>query len=196
MQFDQLLKGVRNLDGGALAQFMAQYSPLIMAFIARRVHKNDVEDATQEFLFHILKTNLFAKFGGETEDAFKAYLVKSALHFSYDWRAKEVRINAPLDIFDAENPRHWNALSGNNSVHTEFERKEIARRLNAALAALPDPERKIMELKLLEYSLSEIAQLVDEPLGSVNSWYTRTLKKLAEELKDLHIFSGEGSVIE
>lgn len=194
MDFDQLLKGVRNLDEQALAVFMEQYSPLIMAFIRKRVHANDAEDATQEFFYHILKTNLFAKFGGETEEAFKAYLVKSALYFSYDWRKKEVRLNEPLTLFDGENPQHWRLLAGRDVVFEELERKEVERRLNAALSRLGEQYRRVIELKLMGYTVAEVADVLQEPLGSVNSWYTRGLKILADELKDLNIFRPESSV--
>lgn len=196
MTFTELLQGIRNLDEAALGVFMERYSPLIAAFIRKRVDPNDVDDATQEFLYHILKVNLFAKFGGETEEAFKAYLVKSALHFSFDWRHKEYKINQRLELFDADNPGHWTVLQGGDVVHDEFIKKETSARLNEAIGKLGDQYRKVIELKLLGYSNAEIADLLKEPLGSVNSWYTRSLKLLGEGLKELHTVGAEGSVLQ
>jgi RNA polymerase sigma factor (sigma-70 family) len=186
MTFPDLLKGIRNLDDAALTVFMQRYSPLIMAFMRKRVATNDAEDATQEFFYHILKVNLFAKFGGESEEALKAYLVKSALYFCYDWRKKEFNLQKQLEVFDGDNPAHWTVLQGGDMVYEEFAKREDTRRLNEAIAGLGEQYRKVIELKLLGYSNPEIAGLLEEPLGSVNSWYTRGLKILADNLKELH----------
>lgn len=196
MEFLPFLKGLRNLDSATLSRFMEKYSPLVMAFIRKRVNPNDVEDATQEFFYHILKVNLFAKFGGETEEAFKAYLVKSALNFSYDWRMKEYKLNKPLDIFDGENPNHWTVLQGGDVVHEEFVKRETSSRLNEAIGRLGEKYRKVIELKLLGYSNADIADLLKEPLGSVNSWYTRGLKILADDLKELHTAGAKNGVLQ
>lgn len=175
---------------------MEKYSALVLAFIRKRVHPNDAEDATQEFFYHILKVNLFAKFGGETEEAFKAYLVKSAINFSYDWRQKAHKLDAPLEAFDGDNPRHWQLITGSDPVAKDFERRETTARLNAAIRDLDEKYRRIIELKLLNYSNAEIAELLKEPIGSVNTWYTRALHKLGDELKDLNIVSaGDGVVL-
>ena len=196
MDFSTLLKRLRNLDDHALGVFMERYSPLVRAFIGKRVGANDVDDATQEFFYHILKVNLFAKFGGETEDAFKAYLVKSALNFSYDWRLKVYKADAPLETFDGDNPRHWQLIAGSDPVAKDFEKREMTGRLNAAILNLDQQYRKVIELKLLDYSNAEIADLLKEPLGSINTWYTRALRKLADDLKDLNIVSVGSSVIQ
>ncbi|MBL8034582.1 MAG: sigma-70 family RNA polymerase sigma factor [Leptospiraceae bacterium] len=196
MDFSTLLKRLRNLEDAALGEFMERFSPLVRAFIGKRVGANDVDDATQEFFYHVLKINLFAKFGGETEEAFKAYLVKSALNFSYDWRQKTYKADAPLETFDGDNPRHWRLITGSDPVAKDFERRETTQRLNAAILSLDQQYRKVMELKLLNYSNAEIAELLKEPLGSVNTWYTRALRKLADDLKDLNIVAAGGSVIQ
>ncbi len=195
MEFLPFLKGLRNLDAATLARFMEKYSPLVMAFIRKRVNANDVEDATQEFFYHILKVNLFAKFGGETEEAFKAYLVKSALNFSYDWRMKEYKLNQPLQVFDGENPLHWRVLGGGDSVHEEFVKKETSERLNTAIQQLDAQYRRVIELKLLDYSNADVAEILKEPLGSVNTWYTRGIRVLADSLKDLNMAGVKNGVL-
>lgn len=195
MDFSHLLKGIRNLDERALRLFLEKYSPLIMAFIRKKVNPNDVEDATQEFFYHILKVNLFAKFGGETEEAFKAYLVKSALNFSFDWRLKEYKLNQPLQLYDGENPLHWHVLGGGDSVHEEFVKKETSERLNTAIAQLDTQYRRVIELKLLDYSNADVAEILGESLGSVNTWYTRGIRMLADSLKDLNMAGPKNGVL-
>jgi RNA polymerase sigma factor (sigma-70 family) len=195
MEFLPFLKGLRNLDAATLSRFMEKYSPLVMAFIRKRVNPNDVEDATQEFFYHILKVNLFAKFGGETEEAFKAYLVKSALNFSFDWRLREYKLNQPLQVYDGENPVHRRVLGGGDSVHEEFVKKETSDRLNTAIQQLDAQYRRVIELKLLDYSNADVAEILNEPLGSVNTWYTRGIRMLADSLKDLNMAGAKSGVL-
>jgi RNA polymerase sigma factor (sigma-70 family) len=196
MDFPQLLKGIRNLEDRALGVFMEKYSPLIRAFIRKKVNPNDVDDAAQEFFYHILRVNLFAKFGGDSEAAFKAYLVKSALNFSFDWRHKEFKLNQPLMVFDGENTNHWTVLRGGDTVYEEFLKKETAQQLNGAILNLSEQYRSVIELKLLGYSNSEIAELLQQPLGSVNTWYTRGLKILADALKELNTNTARTGVLQ
>jgi RNA polymerase sigma factor (sigma-70 family) len=196
MNFSALLTGLRNLDDNAIAHFIEKYSSLVMAFIQKKVDAKDAEDAAQEFLYHILKINLFEKFGGETEDAFKAYLVKSALNFSFNWRMKQLKINEPLEIFDEANPNHWRILKSGDVVFEEFLEKETSHRLRDAIGGLAPQYRRVIELKLLDYSNGDIAEILDAPLGSVNSWYTRALRLLGENLKDLNTKGPASDVIE
>lgn len=190
MDFPDLLKGLRNLDEKALDVFVAEYSTLIKAYIRKKVFPDDLEDATQEFFYHILKTNLFAKFAGENEAVFVAYLLRCSLNFSSNWRKKEFNVVKSLEAFDAENPGHWRAITGTDAVHEQVYRKEVSIRLNTAIQQLGAQYRAVIELKLLDYSNAEIAEVLDEPLGSVNSWYTRGIHVLRDRLKDLHITGG------
>lgn len=186
MNFQDLLKGLRNLHEKALDEFIGDYSGLIKAYIRKNVHPNDLEDATQEFFYHILKTNLFAKFAGENEAVFTAFLLRCALNFSSNWRRKEISVGKALEAFDTENPNHWKAIGENDSVYEEIYRRDISERLNRAIIQLDNQYRAVIELKLLNYSNVEIAEILAEPLGSVNSWYTRGIHMLRDQLKDLH----------
>lgn len=194
MLFASLIEGLRNLDEKTVEFFIDNYSGLIKTFIRKKVHPNDVDDATQEFLFHILKTNLFEKFVGDDEKGFRAYLIKCALNFSFDWRQKEINHNSPLEVFDAANPSHIEAVMQEDIVFQQFSENQMVRRLKDAVAQLDENYRTIIELKLLGYSNAEIARALDKPLGSVNSWYTRAMQVLRQSLKDLHT-SGENNGI-
>ncbi len=195
MLFHDLLKGLRNLDEKALDFFIGEYSALIKAYVRKNVYPNDVEDATQEFFYHILKTNLFAKFAGENEAVFTAYLLRSALNFSSNWRKKEFNASKALETFDGENPNHWRIIREIDSLHEQAYRKEVLARLNSAIHQLDSQYRGVVELKLLDYSNAEIAEILDEPLGSVNSWYTRGIHILRDKLKDLHTTAAEDGLL-
>lgn len=195
MNFYSLLKGLRNLDEKALDYFLTEYSPIIRAYVRKRVNPADVEDATQEFFYHMLRTNLFARFAGETEAVFVAYLLRCAQNFAANWQKKEFSSTKGLEAFDSENPGHWRAIAGRDSVENEFQRAEISARLNEAIQSLDKQYRAVIELKLLDYSNAEIAEMLGEALGSVNSWYTRGIRILRDKLKDLHTNEGQGGLL-
>jgi RNA polymerase sigma factor (sigma-70 family) len=175
--------------------FIDEYSRLIKAYIRRNVKPNDIDDATQEFFYYILKKNLFAKFEGENEAVFTAYVLRCALNFSSNWRRKEFNVSKALETFDGENPNHWLIIREIDSVHEQAYRNEVLNRLNAAINQLDDQYRAVIELKLLEYTNAEIAEILDEPLGSVNSWYTRGIHILRDKLKDLHTTADEDGLL-
>lgn len=196
MIFSDVLKGLRNLDEKALDFFIEEYSALIKAYIRRKVHPNDLEDATQEFFYHILRTNLFAKFSGENEAIFTAFLLRCALNFSSNWRKREFNISKASESFDGDNINHWKLLENSDSIIEHIYRKYVSQQLNAAISGLDNRYRSVIELKLLDYSNSEIAEILGQPIGSVNSWYTRGIRILRDKLKELHTTSREDGLLE
>jgi len=189
-RFKELLEKARNLEQTAITKIISQNYALVQGLIRKRVAYVDVDDAIQEFFYYILKINLFSKFKGQTEIELRVYLVRVAINFSFDWRKKSNFDSQNLDFFDANNESHWKILETNTSIIDNIIKEENTRKLNDAISQLEIQYKQVLELKLLDYSNSEIAEILQSPLGSINSWYTRGLQKLRDLLKNLNIDLG------
>lgn len=72
----------------------------------------------------------------------------------------------------------------NAPVHQDGETRLALRDINRALAALPDAQRSLAILVLVEgYSYQEAADTLDVPIGTVMSRLSRARKTIAEKLK-------------
>jgi RNA polymerase sigma-70 factor (ECF subfamily) len=80
---------------------------------------------------------------------------------------------APRDLADPDAPRGDDAL----------ERRELARTLEAAVAALPPNYREVVHLFHVEHlSYKEIAAAMDVPIGTVMTWLHRARARLKATL--------------
>ena len=62
---------------------------------------------------------------------------------------------------------------------------ECARSVQSALAALPEMQRRVLELAYFKgLSQSEIAQVLDTPLGTVKTWARNGLYRLRDSLRN------------
>jgi RNA polymerase sigma-70 factor (ECF subfamily) len=68
----------------------------------------------------------------------------------------------------------------------EIAQAECTERVREALAALPETQRRVLELAYYRgLSQTEIAAELDTPLGTVKSWARRGLLSLRESLAPL-----------
>ena len=76
-------------------------------------------------------------------------------------------------------------LSVDGNVRHEAESREDSERVAGALAGVSPLQRRALELALFsEMTQSEIAQRLDQPLGTVKSWIRRGLLDLRTTLND------------
>jgi RNA polymerase sigma-70 factor (ECF subfamily) len=75
--------------------------------------------------------------------------------------------------------------SGGDSVRGLAEAREDSERLREALAQAPRRQRQALELALFsEMTHTEIAEVLQQPIGTVKSWIRRGLLDLRETLAD------------
>ncbi|MCD5346189.1 RNA polymerase sigma factor [Agromyces sp. H3Y2-19a] len=80
-------------------------------------------------------------------------------------------------------PRGPHAVDPSREVEERIDGERISGRLRSALERLTLPERRVVDLCLVEgYPLSDAAAALDVPIGSVKSRLSRARKKLKEAL--------------
>ena len=96
-------------------------------------------------------------------------------------KRRRLPMTAPLPA-DAGAPPGYSA---GETVRSEAEAREDSERLLGALAEVPPAQRRALELALFsEMTHSEIAQRLEQPVGTVKSWIRRGLLDLRTTLND------------
>jgi len=141
--------------------------------VARGVLRNDAdaEDVAQEALLRA-----FQRFDRLREpQRFRGWLVRIAFRIALD-RMRSAKRRALRET-------EWMHASGATANGVPA-RAEFQRRLEAALAELPDKLRMVLLLAAMEgHSLEEVSALLGIPMGTVKSRLFFARKKLAERLR-------------
>ena len=117
------------------------------------------------------------------EDSLHAWLCGILAHCWHD----HLRSHRPMeDVADLEDT----ALVADGSPEAEFMQSEIVRRVRRAIAELPVPQREVVTLvDLEEFSYSEVAAILEIPIGTVMSRLSRARNALKERLRELNACS-------
>jgi RNA polymerase sigma-70 factor, ECF subfamily len=145
--------------------------------VARGVLRNDAdaEDVAQEALFRA-----YRRFGGlRSRTRFRAWIVRITFRLALDrWRStrrREVRETA----WAMPEYRPAPPTAEEVAVSTEFQA-----RLERALEELPEKLRMVVLLSAIQgYTLEEVAEMLEVPLGTVKSRLFHARKQLAEKLR-------------
>jgi len=186
--FDELVIGLKSGDAKAFRVLVDTYFGLLFYLARHRVATDaEAEDVVQDLLLKIYANRVFENFKGTTESEFKSFLARIAIHTIYDHHRRVKQDRERLVVFDPENTAQREALAWHQTPESEFERNELAQRVQAEIDALPEDYAQVINLKLLGYSQTEIAEVVEKPLGTVASWTARALEILKKNLADLQV---------
>ena len=157
-------------------QLMSMQSKL--GFFAKNLTSDpeDAKDLLQETLFKAL-TNRDKFQGDKNLKAWVFTIMKNTFINNY---RRNVRSNTLIDSTDNSyylNLRSDSVFQSPESTHTE---KEIRN----AIGELPDDYRLPFEMHTKGYKYKEIAEYLDQPLGSVKSKIFFARKRLMDRLKD------------
>jgi RNA polymerase sigma factor (sigma-70 family) len=153
-------------DAAAMAQLLARHFDYVQALCRRTLrNSHDAEDAAQEALF--LATRNIATFSGRS--AFRTWLhtITRNVCLNSIRANNKRRYDDSLDTEDEEPVSRRGAFRDADSVADQLE-------IEAALAALPKNVHDAVVLRFvhdLEYS--QIAEVLDVPLGTVKTWLRR-----------------------
>jgi RNA polymerase sigma-70 factor (ECF subfamily) len=168
----QLLARCQIGDRRALEEFVARYHGRVYAFVMRQIGNDEMaREMTQRVFVNALRA--LPRF--EHRAPVLAWLLRIAVNVCRN-AAREQRAarSGPLDP----------DLAAAESVPEIAERDLRAAEVRAAVLSLPPGHREVLVLRhYLEYSLAEIAQILDLPLGTVKSRLHYALEMLRERLQ-------------
>jgi RNA polymerase sigma-70 factor (ECF subfamily) len=176
---DEQLVQVLADDPSALGPLYDRHGRLVYG-LALAVLKSqpEAEDLTQEVFLTLCSTNAYDPARGSV-GAFLTTLVRSRAIDRLRRRTRSVRLLRA----------QWESAPPLELPATPLDRvstAECSARVRAALAGLPESERRVLEMAYYRgLTQTEIADELGAPLGSVKSWCRRGLVGLKRALGDL-----------
>lgn len=170
------LERVRQGDAAAYDYVVAKYLPRVLA-IARGVVRNahDAEDLAQEAFVKAYE-NLGRFRAGES---FGPWIYRIVTNAALDVRKHRAK-------FRHEEIGDEHLAGRRDDADVPARSSEIARRIDAALEELPEMQRLVARLHLIEeFTHEEIAAMTDLSEGAVRSHLSLARARLREKLHDL-----------
>jgi RNA polymerase sigma-70 factor, ECF subfamily len=174
---DGWVEGVRRGDREAVAAVYLEVAPALRGYLLRQVGHGEVADDLVEQAFVALLTS-GAGVRGDGR-SLRAWLYRTARHDLLDWRKRAERRS------DHELTSERSASLASEELGPE-DRMLAAMGdpgLVAALAALTDEQREVVELRIVAgLPLAEVAELTGRSVGAVKLLQHRGVRRLAELL--------------
>lgn len=145
----------------------------------------DTSDLAQEILIRLWRCI------GMLRDprAFRGWLKRIATNLFYDelrQRPKQsiLSLDASMDCSDGSERESWQIADSGARPDELMERRQLADQIQCAVTKLPQPSRKMIELRDIRgLSYDKIAELTECPIGTVKSRIARSRLKLQALLK-------------
>ncbi len=170
------------LDGDELAfeELLNKYLKPIHGFLYQMTKDfSVVQDLSQETFIKVWKNiNRF-----DRKKSFKTWIFTIAKNTAYDYFKKKKTI--PFSFFEAEGENNkLENITGDNILPDRIlEKKDIASELEKKMQEIPENYRVLLTLRYKEdFSLSEIAEILDKPYNTIKSSHQRALKSLKQVL--------------
>jgi len=185
---EELFDKAKAGDGAAMKDLLVHYLPSLREFVAARMSpllraREASEDVVQSTCREVLAG--LARFEFRGEDAFRGWLFTAVLNKvqkrERDLRARrrDPRLEQPL----GETPSRSEPPALQPTPSQAVIATEQRRRLENAIAALPEDYRTVLSLaRLAQLPRAEIAARLGRSEASVRSLLTRALQALGEQL--------------
>ena len=173
---DQLVSSFLDGDSDAFSELVRRHEDRVYALAYRLMgNRQDALDATQEVFLQLLR-----KLGRyERHSAFSTWLYRVATNVCYDLLRRRKR--QPVLSSDSEPPAVEDPRSAEG-----FDAVEMRPELDRALAQLSEEFRAVVVLHDIEQlRYSDIAEILEVPVGTVKSRLSRARRELAEQLRNL-----------
>lgn len=172
----QLMIAAQQGDQAAYRQLLGEITPVIKAFLRRRVFNHDlIDDILQDILIGIHK----ARHTYRPDQPFENWMYGIARHKLIDSIRKQTRIGGfetGADYIDDLPVTKTDPLP-------KGKKEDISHDIKLALGALPEKQKKIVKyMKIQGHSVAETAKKFDMSESAVKTSTHRSLKKMQEWL--------------
>jgi len=175
------LKAAAAGDAQAWRQIVTAYSGRVYGLLYRQCGNSDLAEEMTQATFAKVVSKL-ADY--DEQGRFEAWLFRVAVNRLRDELRRRKRHAVAVD-FDSTPPEALGRFVDDPTPQQRMEHDERVGALKAAMDDLPDADRELLELRYTaELSFAQIAQVLDQPLGTVLARGHRALKKLRSMLAD------------
>ena len=177
----QLLARVSDQEPNALDALYSRYAPAVYSLAMFMLKDTGLaEEATQDIFLNIwLKSGSFKPDRGQP----KTWIMSVAHHRIIDLIRSRRRTTAITVASDSEDLERIPA--SNLPIDEQVERKLERERIQKSLATLPEAQREVIRMAYFDgYSQSEIATLLNQPLGTVKTRVRLAMQKLRLVLQE------------
>jgi RNA polymerase sigma-70 factor (ECF subfamily) len=171
-----LLARARAGDAAAFAVVYDRHSAAAYSLAHRMTHaRSSAQDVVQESFLSLWRTDSYCADKGSVRN----FVLGIVRNRAIDALRKEGRRGA----LERGDEAAISALSARDRTDDEVEQREDQRLLRGALAALPEAQRRAVELAFFEgLTHAEIAQRLDVPIGTIKGRIRLGLCKLRTEI--------------
>ncbi|HKM33621.1 MAG TPA: sigma-70 family RNA polymerase sigma factor [Lachnospiraceae bacterium] len=180
-RFEQCIFSMNRREKDGLKEVYEEYISYIYGIVRNMlINKEEAEDVTSEFFIRLWEKSGSYKPGS----GHKGWMATIARNLAVD----HIRKNKRVDIVDfsaerGEESQEQASVSRNrthNLVEESVEEQVVSSvSMREALATLKEVERQVIHMKIMaEMTFQEIADILQEPLGTVAWRYREAVKKL------------------
>ncbi|MCC7153625.1 MAG: sigma-70 family RNA polymerase sigma factor [Bryobacterales bacterium] len=177
-----LVSRLKQRDPKAAADLYDRYGRVVFSLVARMVRDPAIaEDLVQETMLRVFNRLQF--FDAE-RGSFGAWLLAVARNQAVDYlrSAGGKQRQSELFLEGIDDPSLFSDLGVGES---EILRFENVRKVKEALARLTENQRMVIELAYFEgLSQTEMAERLQQPLGTVKTWVRSALRVMRESLTE------------
>lgn len=191
---DQTLAAAADGDGQAWVQLVSAYSGRVFGLIYKQCRDKELAEEIAQETFVKVVQKLTSNDGYREEGKFEPWLFRIAMNKLRDEMRRRGRQARPMDMSPAatassnEQASGWAAaesgvLAGGPSMPDapldQLDRAEQVTLLKQAIATLPEADQEVLHLRhTAGLSFAQIAETLDQPLGTVLARGHRALGKL------------------
>lgn len=186
MSDDELLEAIKQRDGEALSELYDRYAVTVNRIVRRLIaDEQKVQDVTQDVFTRIWTSAA----GHYRRGCFQNWLYVVTRRIAVDYLRKERRQPQVL-VPDSELDLH---LVAGQTTEVAVGQELLKTELLEIVSSLPSDQQTVLKLAYFRgYTLNEIAQLLDMPVGTVKTRLHRGLKGLRLMMGDWESEVGKG----